>query len=680
MGLIAPLFLGGLAAIGVPIYLHLLRRHSTTPKPFSSLMFFEPRTQSSIRHRRLRYLLLLSLRLLLLVAIAVAFADPFISRPAASVPAQKLVLLVIDRSFSMHAGTRMNDAKREALAVLAGRRASQRTQVMAFSSELHVLTQPTEDAGALRAAVAGITPDDSRGSLRELATAVRQVADTAHTPIELHLFSDMQRSNMTPSFSEMVLPDTVTLVLHPVVTAAVPNWTVESVTAPGQLWGTAKGAKPTRVQAVVAGYATPAADRTVSLVVNGKTVATQAAHVPAGGRASVEFPSLDVPYGFSRCAVSIDPADALRPDDTYAFAVERSDPQSVLFVHAATDARSPLYFESALASAAGSAFTVQSVSIDQAAGLPLRKYAFVVLSNLPALPASLENDVLSYARGGGGVLMAIGTAAAGRSRVPVLGDAIRQVHDYSREQSGGERFATIGENDPSESEMGKRENWAGVKFYYAAQVDDADGRVIARLTDRTPVLLDRKIGEGRALLFTSGFDNLANDFPLHPAFVAFIDQAARYLAGTERRRIARQVDSYLDLRTAQEPAASTSGVEIVDPEGRRPLSLREAATVQSFRLSEAGFYQVRLASGRQDVVGVNADRRESNLDVIPADVLALWQGKGPRAQPSAAAAVPAAEGTQPYPLWWYIMAFALLAALSESWLASRYLGTPHEES
>jgi aerotolerance regulator-like protein/VWA domain-containing protein len=680
MGLLAPLFLGGLAAVGVPIYLHLLRRHSTTPKPFSSLMFFEPRTQSSIRHRRLRYLLLLSLRLLVLVAIAVAFADPFISRPAASVPAEKLVLLVIDRSFSMRAGTRMDDAKREALAVLASRRASQRAQVMAFSSELHVLTQPTEDAGALRAAVTSIAPDDSRGSLGELATAVRQVADNARTPIELHLFSDMQRSNMTSSFSEMVLPDTVTLMLHPVAKAAVPNWTVESVTAPGQLWGNAKGAKPPRVQAVVTGYATPAADRIVSLVVNGKTIATQMVRVPAGGRASVEFASLDVPYGFSRCVVSIDSADALRADDAYSFTVERSDPQSVLFVHAAADARSPLYFESALASAAGSAFTVQTAPLDQAAGLPLRKYAFVVLSNLPALPASFENELLAYARGGGGVLVAIGTAAAGRSRVPVLGDAVQQVHDYSRELSGGERFVTVGENDPSESEMGKRENWAGVKFYYATQVDEANGRVIARLTDRTPVLLDRKMGEGRGLLFTSGFDNLGNDFPLHPAFVAFVDQAARYLSGTERRSVARQVDSYLDLRTAREgEAASTSGVEIVDPQGRRPLSLREAATAQSFRLSDAGFYQVRLASGRQDVVGVNPDRRESNLDVIPADVLALWQGKGPRTQPSAAA-VPASEGTEPYPLWWYIMAFALLAALSESWLASRYLGTPHEES
>ena len=36
------------------------------------------------------------------------------------------------------------------------------------------------------------------------------------------------------------------------------------------------------------------------------------------------------------------------------------------------------------------------------------------------------------------------------------------------------------------------------------------------------------------LLFTSGLDNLTNDLPLHPVFVAFIDKAARYLSGHER--------------------------------------------------------------------------------------------------------------------------------------------------
>src|SRR6266550_2950322 len=126
MGLLAPWFLAGAAAVGLPIYLHLLRRHRTTPRPFGSLMFFEPRTQSSIRHRRLRYLLLLSLRMAVLVLLALAFANPFVNRPVASVAEERLVLVVLDTSFSMRAGTRLIDAKRGALAALASRRSSER--------------------------------------------------------------------------------------------------------------------------------------------------------------------------------------------------------------------------------------------------------------------------------------------------------------------------------------------------------------------------------------------------------------------------------------------------------------------------------------------------------------------------------------------------------------------------
>ena len=84
MGLFAPWFLAGIAAVAVPFYVHLLRRHTTIPHPFSSLMFFERRTQSSIKHRRLRYLLLLSLRTLLFLLLVLAFANPFINRTAAN--------------------------------------------------------------------------------------------------------------------------------------------------------------------------------------------------------------------------------------------------------------------------------------------------------------------------------------------------------------------------------------------------------------------------------------------------------------------------------------------------------------------------------------------------------------------------------------------------------------------
>ncbi len=160
-------------------------------------------------------------------------------------------------------------------------------------------------------------------------------------------------------------------------------------------------------------------------------------------------------------------------------------------------------------------------------------------------------------------------------------------------------------------------------------------RVIVRLGDQTPLLLEKRIGEGRVVLLTSGLDNLTNDFPLHPAFVPFIEQTARYLAGSERQGGARPVDAYLELRNAKEQA---QGVEVTDPEGKRPLTLGEAASAQSFQLTEAGYYQLRLANGRQDEVGVNPDPKESNLDVIPDDVLALWQGKGGQSSQEAASA------------------------------------------
>ncbi len=99
---------------------------------------------------------------------------------------------------------------------------------------------------------------------------------------------------------------------------------------------------------------------------------------------------------------------------------------------------------------------------------------------------------------------------------------------------------------------GKADRWAGVKFYYAVRVDDPGSRVVARLTDQTPLLLEKKIGEGRVLLFASGLDNLTNDFPLHPVFVPFVEQTALYLSGTERRSGSRLVDSFLDLRTSKE--------------------------------------------------------------------------------------------------------------------------------
>src|SRR5580698_6366121 len=616
MGLFAPWFLAGLACFALPLYLHLLKKHKRPPKPVPSLMLYESRVVSSTKHKRLDHILLLSLRLLLLALLILAFANPFINRNAAALASNRLVLLVVDNSFSMRAGTRLSDAKDAAMRVLSAKGAT-RAQVAAFGSQLRLMTQPIEDQSALRAAVEAIQPGDGHGNFGELARAVRAMAESVRTPIELHLFSDMQRGDLAATFSDMALPANVKLETHAVVSKVQPNWTVESLDAPGQVWG--KAAKPVHVQAVIAGYGTPAAQRTVSLVVNGKTTATRSVAVPANGRATVDFPALEVPYGFSRCEIKIDSADGFAADDLRRFAVQRSDPQKALLVHNYGDNRSPLYVGAALSAAAQSAFILESISVNEAADRKPSNYAFIILSDLHSLPSLLENSLTGYVRAGGSLLIAAGTSAGGRSQIPIFGAHIIETRDYSRVP---DRYMAVGSSDSSYPAVAKANGWPGVKFFYALNVDPGDARVVVRLGDRTPLLLEKRIGEGRVVLLTSGLDNLTNDFPLQPAFVPFIEQTARYLAGSERHGGARPVDAYLELRTAKEQArgAAAVNVEVTDPEGKRPLTLGEAASAQSFQLTEAGYYQLRLANG-QNLVGVNADPKESNLDVIPDDVL-----------------------------------------------------------
>jgi hypothetical protein len=618
---------------------------------------------------------LLSLRLLVLALLIIAFANPFINRNAAVLSANRLVLLIIDNSFSMRAGTRLTDAKDQAIRVLAGKGAA-RAQVAAFGSQLRLMTQPIEDQSALRAAVQAIQPGDGHGNLGELARAVRALAESVRTPIELHLFSDMQRSDMAANFSDMALPANVQLLMHAVVTKPQPNWTVESVDAPGEVWG--KDAKPVHVRAVIAGYGTPAAQRTASLVVNGKTTATRAVTVPANGRASVDFPALETPYGFSRCEVRIDAADALPADDLRRFVVQRSDPQKALLVHNYGDSRSPLYIGAALSAAAQSAFTLESINANEAADRQASNYAFIILSDLNTVPSLLENALTGYVRSGGSLLIAAGTSAGGRSQIPIFGAHIIETRDYSRVP---DRYMSVGSTDSSYPAVAKAGGWTGVRFFYALNVDPGVGpgaaRIVVRLGDQTPLLLEKRIGEGRVVLLTSGLDNLTNDFPQQPGFVPFIEQTARYLAGSERQGGARPVDAYLELRNARE---QSQGVEVTGPEGKRELTLSEATSAQSFQLTKAGFYQLRLANGRQNELGVNADPKESNLDVIPGDILALWQGIGAQSSQQAGLAPGSATPRKtPQSLWWYFLLFAFAFAVAESTVASQYLGTQREE-
>jgi len=680
MGFLAPWFLGGLAVLGVPVFVHLLRHYSATPRPVSSLMFFERGTQSSIRHRRLKYLFLFVLRTALLLLLVLAFANPFMQRSAADANGH-LLLIVLDNSFSMRTGARFTDAKREALATLAAKPHGEKAQIMALGGQLEILTQPISDDAQLRSSLESIQQGDGRAGYGELGRTIRSLAESVHTPIDLHLFSDMQRSAMPANFTDMVLPGNATLNLHSVAQGAPPpNWTIESVEAPAEL-SDPKDPKHSHVRAIVVGFNTPSADKTVSLVVNGKTIATRKVTLPANGRATVDFAPLDVGYGFNRCEVRVDGGDAFPADDASNFAVRRSDPERVLFVHATGDTRSAAYFGAALAAAAQGSFLLQSMPAEQTTDLDPSKFAFVVLSDAAPLPSIFERTLAQYVAKGGSVFLTLSTRAVPRAPIPLWGAAVQDTHNYARSGNA----ASVGQVDFSNTVLEQAHpgpdngGWSSVKIFYAAVVDPTQARVAARLNDGAPLLLEKQLGEGHLLLMTSGLENLTNDLPLHPVFVALVDRIARYLSGSERLSSSTLVDSFVQLRAASEPAGTVANVEVTDPDGRRPLSLSEARTAQTFRLARAGFYQIRFANGRDAVIGVNPDRRESNLEPLPQDVQQLWAGSS-SGNPSSVPNTALNEmKNRPMSLWWYVMLLALATVIAETAVASGYMGTQREE-
>jgi hypothetical protein len=195
---------------------------------------------------------------------------------------------------------------------------------------------------------------------------------------------------------------------------------------------------------------------------------------------------------------------------------------------------------------------------------------------------------------------------------PSSAEPLRTRIPYSRDG-----YAVVGETDLTHPVMNDQQRMGRCRMvrsiYYVAAVDAAQARVIARLTDRTPLLMEKQIGEGHVLLFASGLDNLTNDLPVRPAFVPFVDRTARYLREVTASAAAGWSIRLFPCAPRAASRQSCVGVEIIGPDGHRALSLTEAASAQSFQLARAGFYQIRFANGRDALIGVNPDRRESDL-------------------------------------------------------------------
>ena len=110
-----PLFLFGICAIIIPIFIHLFnfRRYKTTY--FSNVKLLQEILLKTKRESQLQHLIVLFLRILGIVALAFAFAQPYLSNGKFEMQSGTVVSVVVDNSFSMEAQTQQTSLLMEAI-------------------------------------------------------------------------------------------------------------------------------------------------------------------------------------------------------------------------------------------------------------------------------------------------------------------------------------------------------------------------------------------------------------------------------------------------------------------------------------------------------------------------------------------------------------------------------------
>ena len=167
---------------------------------------------------------------------------------------------------------------------------------------------------------------------------------------------------------------------------------------------------------------------------------------------------------------------------------------------------------------------------------------------------------------------------------------------------------------------------------------DSAGRVLARWNDpgRSPAVIDRTVGDGRVLLWTTTADRDGSDWPIEPSFVLAVREAVlgasrptpggrTINAGEAARRLIRTSQPIADARVEPPGGAEPRALPVVPLPDEEAGDLGPASAVALPDTRRAGLYRLSWTEGilgaHSDVFAVNPDPRESELNRIAQDDL-----------------------------------------------------------
>ena len=691
MNLLAPWFLAGLAALAVPVAVHLINRRRKTVVPFPSLMFLQRVPYKSVRRQQLRHLLLFALRCLVLALLVAAFARPFFERRAATVisgGARELIVL-LDRSYSMAYGARWESAQRAARAAVADIGGNDRATLVLFGNDAAAVTEPTASRAALERAIATARPSDDATRYGPALSLAAGIIGGSNLPRhEIVLISDFQRNGWLRRDDVRVPVGTVVNTVD-VANGDAPDLAVSHVIA-GRARADGRPAVAVAARLTNTGSEPRIVDAT--LEISGRPVGTQHATVPARGTAQVRFSAVTVPSGATRGVVRI-PRDALPANNAYHFTVAQDDAVSVLVIEPpVARAHQSFFLERALGIGNEPTFRVDVRHANTVTMADFSGRAFVVLNEVAPPIGAAGERLRRLVQEGGGLLVVAGDVRGDRWPAEWQGLLpARLGATVDRTGSAGGSVATVDYAHPVFEQFSapRSGDFSTARvFRYRALTAGDSAHVIARFDDGAPAVVEQSAGRGRIIVWASTLDAYWTDLPMQSVFLPFVHELARHLARYRDVRGAFTVGEPLDLSRHGELTAmfqnGGAAAELVlqSPSGKRAiLSVNGAQHTADLR--EAGFYELRTPStavGSGRPIAVNVDLAESDLSRFdPRELVAAVTAPVATGSTASGAALSLPEDVERrQALWWYLLMAALLVAGAESVVSNRLSsrGTP----
>jgi len=616
MGFLAPIFLAGLAAVAVPILLHLFRREIAPPVPFTAVRFLQKRTIERQERRRIQDPWLLLLRVAALSLLALAFARPYVRTESTTRPP---VVLAIDVSYSMGAPGRLAAARAAATAVLAQLPADTPVSLVAFADRVSVLAETTTDHGAVRAQLAAVQAGHGTTRYAGPLEAARGLLDGR--PGRVVVVTDLQARGWARGTTS--LPDNVELdVLG--VGARIDNVLVRDLTV-------------TRDQArvVVSNAGQVPARGTVTLSHEGGPAATQTFTLDGGVSRDVVFAG---PHGGGAYTAQVSD-EAGFPGDNQRHALLRDQAATTIQVLVGDAVERPLalFVERAFAALGTEADGAYAVQI--AAGAPALASAALADADLVFWLSATGVDrravatLEQWVRDGGRLVV-----ACGPSLDPRVADVVTRPFGITL-SGGGTPSASLGglvAEDPRHPVLAglgqARQDLARATVSEACDMGvTGSASTVARFGDGRPALAEARVGAGHLVVLASDLGRRWNNLPVQAAFVPVMGELARHMLG--------------------------------DGAGAR-VSL---ASVEDARYQRPGVWPVGPRAQR---AAVNVDVAESDQSVMTADEFRQAIARPP-ADEARVARVRATRLERDQGWWRYGMALLAVALVAESLIARR---------